>query len=115
VSEPKVICPECNGTGCVWTDPHVCTCGQGPGGFYGQHEPLCGAEPCPSGCEVPPRRTCPDEGYCHHWCGLGGCFRVAHAGPLSIAAYPGDDWPEAVITAERELGGRWWAEPVPGA
>jgi hypothetical protein len=43
-------CPECSGTGMVWTDG--CTCGVGPGGYYGMHERHCGAEPCPSGCPV---------------------------------------------------------------
>jgi hypothetical protein len=46
-------CPECHGTGEVWTDPHVCTCG--PAGLDGYgHEPGCGAEPCPAGCPFNP-------------------------------------------------------------
>ena len=52
VSAPA--CPECHGTGEVWTDPHVCTCGTGPSGYYGMHEPGCGAEPCPAGCPYTP-------------------------------------------------------------
>lgn len=51
-AETARTCPadECDGTGAVWTDPHVCTCGTGPGGYYGIHEPGCGSEPCPAGC-----------------------------------------------------------------
>jgi hypothetical protein len=54
---PSTGCParECDGYGCVWTDPHTCTCGAGPAGYMGQHEPYCGAEPCPAGCEFKPR------------------------------------------------------------
>jgi hypothetical protein len=51
----KRACPagECNGYGEVWVGH--CTCGSGPGGYYGIHEPGCGAEPCPAGCEFVPR------------------------------------------------------------
>jgi len=41
-------CPECNGTGEVEVGHH--TCGTGPDGYYGIHEPGCGTEPCPRGC-----------------------------------------------------------------
>jgi hypothetical protein len=51
---PKPKCAECNGTGEVWTDPHECTCGTGPQGYYGIHERGCGSEPCPSGCPYVP-------------------------------------------------------------
>jgi len=45
-------CPagECDGTGAVWPEPERCTCGTGPSGYYGMHEPGCGSEPCPAGC-----------------------------------------------------------------
>jgi hypothetical protein len=45
-------------------------------------------------------RLCPDGGKCHHNCGPEeSCWRVNHAGPLSIAKYPNDDWPEEVKKA----------------
>lgn len=47
---------------------------------------------------------CPDGGTCHHLCPLGvdpqghltglPCFRVVTCGPLSIAKFPGDRWPD---------------------
>lgn len=40
-------------------------------------------------------KRCPDSGTCHHRC-VGGCFRVENAGPLSIAGYKNDEWPEIV-------------------
>jgi len=47
--DPK-ICPagECDGSGAIWGDE--CTCGTGPSGYHGAHEPGCGSEPCPAGC-----------------------------------------------------------------
>ena len=54
MNAPASPCPECGGTGEVEVGTH--TCGTGPGGHYGVHEPGCGAEPCPRGCEyVAPR------------------------------------------------------------
>ena len=49
-------CPagECDGYGGV--PAGGCTCGQGPGGYYGQHEEGCGYEPCPAGCRWVPYR-----------------------------------------------------------
>lgn len=44
-------CRECIGEGVIPVDS--CTCGAGPGGYYGAHEPGCGFEPCPAGCAVP--------------------------------------------------------------
>ena len=39
------------------------------------------------------RRTCPDEGMCHHECPEdGGCWRVKNCEPLS-GVFPGDKWP----------------------
>lgn len=38
---------------------------------------------------------CPDGGACHHGCGVGPCWRVSNAGPLT-GAYPGDQWPANV-------------------
>lgn len=34
--------------------------------------------------------ACPDGGTCHHACPTADCFRVAHAGPLSVTGT--DDW-----------------------
>jgi hypothetical protein len=43
-------CPDCQGTGIV----HVETDCGGCSGYPGiKHEPACGVEPCPRGCEVP--------------------------------------------------------------
>lgn len=42
-------CPECHGEGVVAADG--CTCGDGISA-YG-HEPGCGFEPCPAGCQLP--------------------------------------------------------------
>jgi hypothetical protein len=58
MTDQKKVCPagECDGSGDVWTDPHVCTCGAGPGSYMGMHEPGCGAEPCPAGCWQKPER-----------------------------------------------------------
>lgn len=45
---------------------------------------------------------CPDSGSCHHECPEGGaCFRVLTCGPLSIAGYPHDEWPEAIVEEHR--------------
>ena len=101
-------CPECGGRGFTWTEPHQCTCGTGEQGYYGMHEPLCGAEPCALGCEVQPPRDCPDGGSCGHGCRAGGCFRVACCSPLSVW---GDYWPMEVRAAERARGGPWWNKP----
>jgi hypothetical protein len=50
-------CPECNGWG--WIESDRCTCGTGPSGHYGMHEPHCGLEPCPRGCPfIPPAPSC---------------------------------------------------------
>jgi hypothetical protein len=64
---PSGPCPECNGTGAVEVGKH--TCGTGPDGYYGAHEPGCGLEPCPRGCPyvepvpaVPACSTCRDTG-----------------------------------------------------
>jgi hypothetical protein len=38
---------------------------------------------------------CPDTGTCHHACTIG-CWRVTHAGPLSIAKFPGNRWPDHI-------------------
>lgn len=35
---------------------------------------------------------CPDDGRCWHLCGVGPCWRVLNAGPLT--AY-GEDWTDA--------------------
>lgn len=43
-------CRECGGTGVIEVNAH--TCGADPYAGYG-HEPGCGTEPCPAGCEVP--------------------------------------------------------------
>lgn len=53
----KSRCPagECNGYGEVIVDG--CTCGAGPGGYYGMHERGCGSEPCPAGCEYVPHEN----------------------------------------------------------
>lgn len=42
-----------------------------------------------------PRRSCPDDGTCHHECGVGYCFRVEYAEPLSFAGW-GSQWPEDI-------------------
>lgn len=49
-------------------------------------------------------RRCPDSGACHHGCTVG-CWRVANAGPLSIAQYPDDLWPDEVKAAYAENDG----------
>jgi hypothetical protein len=47
-----IKCRECGGTGLV--EVKGCTCGAGGYPWPG-HEPYCGTEPCPAGCEfVPP-------------------------------------------------------------
>lgn len=54
-TDTNPACPECHGTGEVEVEGH--TCGTGPEGYYGAHEPGCGSEPCPRGCPyVPPAR-----------------------------------------------------------
>jgi hypothetical protein len=109
VSSPVTHCPECKGNGYIWTEPHQCTCGQGPGGYYGQHERLCGAEPCPRGCEViPAERRCPDDGFCGHWCGTRACFRVLCCLPLTVFA---DSWPQEILDEAARNGG--WDDPAP--
>lgn len=45
-----------------------------------------------------PKRKCPDDGTCHHDCGVGPCFRVQTCGPLS-GVYPRDEWPASVLAA----------------
>lgn len=47
------------------------------------------------------RRSCPDEGTCHHDCATG-CFRVTTCGPLS-GVYPNDRWPEEIVHAHAEV------------
>lgn len=45
--------------------------------------------------EATKRRTCPDEGTCHHECEgahSSTCFRVQHCEPLS-GVFPNDVWP----------------------
>jgi hypothetical protein len=56
MTEP--VCPagECDGTGAIWGDK--CTCGTGPSGYHGAHEPGCGSEPCPAGCWQSSREVC---------------------------------------------------------
>lgn len=51
------------------------------------------ASPVASG--TPERRSCPDDGRCHHAC-VSGCFRVTAASPLS-GVFPNDRWPAAVV------------------
>jgi hypothetical protein len=45
---------------------------------------------------------CPDGGACHHLCALANgprrCVRVQNSGPLT-GVFPGDRWPDAVLTA----------------
>lgn len=42
------------------------------------------------------KRTCPDDGTCHHDCGDGTCWRVRNAEPLS-GVFAGDRWPPRVV------------------
>jgi hypothetical protein len=42
------------------------------------------------------RRRCPDGGACHHQCTAGECFRVRFCAPLSLAGFPGNDWPDDI-------------------
>lgn len=50
---------------------------------------------------------CPDTGACHHDCdgtpaeGLP-CFRVLTCGPLGIAKYPRDEWPDDVLVRHQQ-------------
>jgi Domain of unknown function (DUF5664) len=47
------------------------------------------------------KRSCPDDGTCHHECNLGApCFRVLTCGPLS-GKFPDDQWPEDVWRVHR--------------
>lgn len=39
-----------------------------------------------------PKRLCPDDGICGHFCKPGSCFRVTSCGPFT-GVYEGDDWP----------------------
>jgi hypothetical protein len=41
-------------------------------------------------------QVCPDGGTCHHQCEPSACFRVRNCGPLSVANYPGNRWPDDV-------------------
>ena len=41
------------------------------------------------------KKECPDTGTCHHRCSVG-CFRVEYCGPLSIANFPDDRWPDEI-------------------
>jgi hypothetical protein len=47
---PMWKCQECRDTGIVYVDTDCGGCSGYPGI---QHEPACGVEPCPRGCEVP--------------------------------------------------------------
>ena len=51
-------CKLCEDSGAVWIEG--CNCG-GYGSPYYQHEPYCGAEPCPNGCPVPGYREAGDS------------------------------------------------------
>ncbi len=52
-------CPECGGTGEIDVGRH--TCGTGPDGHFGHHEPGCGLEPCPAECAYVPPSALPGE------------------------------------------------------
>ena len=67
---------------------------------------------CPTCRQREEKRACPDGGYCHHRCGAGGCFRVLACGPLS-GVYPGNEWPELVVTREREAESLMPPDPPP--
>jgi hypothetical protein len=47
--------------------------------------------------------ACPDDGACHHQCDPGSCFRVHHAGPLTVAGF-GDTWPQEIKDTYRDGG-----------
>lgn len=51
-----------------------------------------------------PKDPCPDGGACHHHCTFG-CFRVAHASPLS-GVFPDDVWSVEVTTQFSQHDGR---------
>lgn len=42
------------------------------------------------------KKTCPDDGTCHHDCGDGTCWRVRNAEPLS-GVFAEDRWPPRVV------------------
>ena len=46
------------------------------------------------------KRSCPDEGACHHFCEAGPCFRVLACGPLS-GVFPDNRWPQEIVSAEK--------------
>jgi hypothetical protein len=47
-------CPDCQGTGIVYAETGCGGCSGYPGIT---HEPTCGVEPCPRGCDVPATAT----------------------------------------------------------
>jgi hypothetical protein len=57
------------------------------------------------------RIMCPDGGTCHHGCAErdGRCFRVQTCEPLSIAGFPGDEWPESVRALHAPESPSEWA------
>lgn len=62
---------------------------------------------------VTKRERCPDDGACHHECGIADpCFRVRTCEPLS-GVYPDDRWPDEVVSEHNLLAGLYIHHDIP--